>query len=325
MKGTMSHKSFFIAVVISLFFHLLIMTILFDMPGFWKDQEKRKQPIISTKLIFVTSNSFARSVESLVGSFFYQDKENINNILAEDLTIAQDIAMPENVDQKIVKKDGTSFQNTKEKISKQSETLEKMEKESLKEGNNDYEKEIFTSPPKNDRKTIQSEKNTEPSKENFQNDEKFTQFDNEKENEKIVDEHLVLSEEEKEINLSQFCNSEIKQENENNTPKQQEIPLDLTQNNFSGSMIIPPEIITFYPPEYSESLRRRGIEGSVLLKVLISSEGRVVETEIYTSSGYQAFDQAAMQSVDRWQFKPAQSGNKNRDSRVLIPVLFRLK
>ena len=89
--------------------------------------------------------------------------------------------------------------------------------------------------------------------------------------------------------------------------------------------MIAPKIISFYPPKYPDNLRRREIEGQVQLRVLVDNEGNVIEALIDSPSSYQDFDQAAMESVFQWKFKPAQFDNKERDSWVLIPVVFKLE
>ncbi len=108
-------------------------------------------------------------------------------------------------------------------------------------------------------------------------------------------------------------------------PNQIEAPLDLTRSDFSDEKIVPPKIISILQPKYPKNLRKRGIEGQLRLKVLIDQEGKVTQVEIHTSSGYQDFDQSAIEVVYQWQFKPAQIEGKERSSWVLIPIAFRLK
>ncbi len=105
----------------------------------------------------------------------------------------------------------------------------------------------------------------------------------------------------------------------------EERPLDFTQSNFSGDNIFPPKITSVFQPTYPENLRKREIEGKVQLKVLINKKGKAMQVEIQASSGYQDFDREAVQSVYKWQFESAKSGNIDRESWVLIPVVFRLK
>lgn len=55
-------------------------------------------------------------------------------------------------------------------------------------------------------------------------------------------------------------------------------------------------------PQYPEMARRRGWEGQVIFRVVVSPAGGVVETQLLTSSGYQLLDWAAREALGRWQF-----------------------
>jgi protein TonB len=77
-------------------------------------------------------------------------------------------------------------------------------------------------------------------------------------------------------------------------------------------------LLDYYPPV----LRDAGVGGRVLVWFFIDEGGRVVRTLIHESSGYDAFDQAALKVADRMEFSPAY----NRDQRVpvwvSIPIVF---
>ncbi len=76
-----------------------------------------------------------------------------------------------------------------------------------------------------------------------------------------------------------------------------------------------------YPP----ALRDAGIGGTTLVWFHIDVNGRVVETRLRESSGYEAFDRAALEVAGRMRFSPAY----NRDQRVpvwvSIPVTFEVR
>ncbi len=78
-------------------------------------------------------------------------------------------------------------------------------------------------------------------------------------------------------------------------------------------------------PRYPEAARQRGIEGTVLLKVWVTEQGRVEAVEVSRSAGYQDLDQAAMEAVRRWRFEPARRGREPVAVWVLIPVEFKLQ
>ena len=77
-------------------------------------------------------------------------------------------------------------------------------------------------------------------------------------------------------------------------------------------------------PNYPESARRKGREGTVLLRVLVDHEGRAKSVEINQSSGDDALDRAARDAIQRWRFIPARHGEKTVESWIRIPVDFRL-
>ncbi len=75
-------------------------------------------------------------------------------------------------------------------------------------------------------------------------------------------------------------------------------------------------------PKYPEVARRRGLEGTVTLEVLVLADGRVGEMDLVGSSGFNILDKAALKAVRHWQFKPAISLSAPVESRVLVPVDF---
>ena len=79
------------------------------------------------------------------------------------------------------------------------------------------------------------------------------------------------------------------------------------------------------PPLYPKSARRRGYQGSVLLKVLVAENGRVEEVEIDKSCGYAILDRTALAAVKEWQFKPGIKDGKKVKMWVKVPVRFELK
>jgi TonB family protein len=68
----------------------------------------------------------------------------------------------------------------------------------------------------------------------------------------------------------------------------------------------------FYPP----LLRDAGIGGTVNVWFFIDENGRVINTQVKETSGYDAFDQAALQVADLMEFSPAY----NRDQKVPVWV-----
>jgi protein TonB len=77
-------------------------------------------------------------------------------------------------------------------------------------------------------------------------------------------------------------------------------------------------------PEYPDSARSEGKEGRVLLRVLVDVEGKTKTVQVNLSSGNDALDRAAIDTVRRWRFSPARYGDHPIESWVRIPIDFRL-
>jgi TonB family protein len=78
-------------------------------------------------------------------------------------------------------------------------------------------------------------------------------------------------------------------------------------------------------PDYPERARREGWEGTVLLEVLIDSQGRPERVAINRSSGFAVLDHAAREAVESWRFRPASLGTRQIASTARVPIVFRLE
>ncbi len=78
-------------------------------------------------------------------------------------------------------------------------------------------------------------------------------------------------------------------------------------------------------PSYPQEARQKGQEGRVVLLVRVSKAGRPVDVTVDKGSGFPLLDQSAIKAVWDWKFYPAQVGPLPVDSRVQIPIRFRLE
>ncbi len=76
---------------------------------------------------------------------------------------------------------------------------------------------------------------------------------------------------------------------------------------------------------YPSLAQRRGYEGRVILKVLVSKEGRALKVILAKSSGHSILDRAAMKAVREWIFKPGKLNGKPVEMWVKVPVVYELK
>lgn len=77
-------------------------------------------------------------------------------------------------------------------------------------------------------------------------------------------------------------------------------------------------------PKYPEGLRRRSIEGTVVLSAQILPDGTVGTIEVIKSAGYESFDNSAKEAVKQWHFNPAVKNGIPVSSYIKIPVKFTL-
>jgi len=61
-----------------------------------------------------------------------------------------------------------------------------------------------------------------------------------------------------------------------------------------------------------------------MLDVRVTTAGRAAEISLKQSSGYLLLDEAAIKSVRDWDFKPARLGIRAVESRIEVPVRFKL-
>ena len=78
-------------------------------------------------------------------------------------------------------------------------------------------------------------------------------------------------------------------------------------------------------PAYPPMSRRLKEEGTVILHVLVSAEGKAKNVKVKRSSGYPRLDQSAENAVRYWRFIPAKRGNTPIDMSYDLPIKFSLK
>lgn len=71
-----------------------------------------------------------------------------------------------------------------------------------------------------------------------------------------------------------------------------------------GGAVLKPEILVKTQPRYTELARRAKVQGSVLLKAVIDERGIVTDLRVLKPLPM-GLDQAAIDAVSRWRFKPA--------------------
>ncbi len=85
-----------------------------------------------------------------------------------------------------------------------------------------------------------------------------------------------------------------------------------------------PELIQSPPPVYPQTAVERRWEGTVLLRLAVTAEGRVGGVEVIESSGHRVLDGEAARAVRAWRFVPALRDGRPAASFVRLPVRFEL-
>jgi len=78
-------------------------------------------------------------------------------------------------------------------------------------------------------------------------------------------------------------------------------------------------------PPYPLLARNQGIEGRVVVNVLVSAQGTVQTISVGRSSGSRLLDNAALQTVKKWRFHPVLRNGKAVPSSETVPIVFKLK
>ncbi|MDP2643624.1 MAG: energy transducer TonB [Desulfobacterales bacterium] len=79
------------------------------------------------------------------------------------------------------------------------------------------------------------------------------------------------------------------------------------------------------PPPYPGIAKRKGLQGTVVLDVLVTPQGTVGEIRVFQSSGYAILDQRAEETVKTWVFEPGTISNQPVQMWVRVPIQFQLE
>ena len=78
-------------------------------------------------------------------------------------------------------------------------------------------------------------------------------------------------------------------------------------------------------PAYPRDALRDGVQGTVMLQVLVDVDGRPLDVQVQHSSGNRQLDNAARRQVlERWTFRPAMKDGRAVQAIGLVPIAFNL-
>lgn len=91
-----------------------------------------------------------------------------------------------------------------------------------------------------------------------------------------------------------------------------------------GSGIEPPSLLKEVKPDYTEEARHRGVEGDVVMEIVVRRDGSVGDVRVLQGLGH-GLDERAVAAVRRWRFSPATRRGAPVDVLVEVAMEFKLR
>jgi len=91
--------------------------------------------------------------------------------------------------------------------------------------------------------------------------------------------------------------------------------------NPSAPGFVPPHIVRKGEAEYPEKARNKGLRGTVVYRVTISAEGKMVEADLEQSL-HPMLDQSALVALEHTLFLPATQDGQPVQAEILVPFTF---
>jgi periplasmic protein TonB len=90
-----------------------------------------------------------------------------------------------------------------------------------------------------------------------------------------------------------------------------------------GNGTTPPAVLSKVDPEYSEEARKAKYSGSVMLSIVVNTDGKAEDVKVVKSLGM-GLDEKAIEAVMKWRFTPGKNKGVPVKVRAQIEVNFRL-
>jgi protein TonB len=81
----------------------------------------------------------------------------------------------------------------------------------------------------------------------------------------------------------------------------------------------------YVPPEYPMEARLKGVSGSVELTFTVRIDGRVTDVNVESAMPPRIFDQAAVDAVRKWRYRPYERRGQAVDQRVKLILRFAME
>lgn len=86
----------------------------------------------------------------------------------------------------------------------------------------------------------------------------------------------------------------------------------------------PPVLIKHVSPRYPDLARQAGIEGTVLLRVLVGKDGKVISATVLQSDVTPMMEKSAISAAKQFRFKPAKQRTVPVKATMMVPIRFKL-
>lgn len=87
----------------------------------------------------------------------------------------------------------------------------------------------------------------------------------------------------------------------------------------------PPKAIKRVMPQYPKEALQDGVEGRVILNIVVDENGVVQDATVVTADPPGIFDQAAIDAMKQWAFEPARQAGQAIKVRLAYPIQFTLE
>jgi periplasmic protein TonB len=91
-----------------------------------------------------------------------------------------------------------------------------------------------------------------------------------------------------------------------------------------GSGITPPSVVREVKADYTEEARRRGVEGEVVVEIVVRRDGSVGDVKLVNGLP-NGLNDRAVAAVKQWRFSPARRLGQPVDVIVEVAVEFKLR
>ena len=86
----------------------------------------------------------------------------------------------------------------------------------------------------------------------------------------------------------------------------------------------PPRVLRAFPPKYPDVAKQGKIEGMVVLRFVVATDGKAKEPEVVEAAPADVFETAALEAVALYKFEPAKMNGTPVNCIVKMPIIFEL-